>query len=234
MSSVRRALRYSRWLKPTGPSIAGLIGGCLISLSLLANSAHATTLQAFDAIYHLEIDGWPDTNIEHRVSRVGEHWRSEMSARIAIARGNESSRFIEDDDRLSALGYSGSYRMLGRSKDYRFDAEQLTPLTDRQTALIELSRQAQERSCLSDCSISFIDHKGREKTAAWQLIDPVTVVIGDQAIQAPTISLQPMEKPGRNVVISFHPEIPGLILNLGYFKQGQQVNRLSLLSFEQH
>ena len=230
MSSTRRTSLF----KPARPRIAGLIGSCLLSLLALASTAYAGAPQAFDARYHLAVDGWPDADIEHRVSREGGHWLSEMHANVAVAGGNESSRFIEDGDQLRALSYRSNYRMLGVGKDYRLGQQQLAQVPDRQTALIDLARQAQESHCRSDCSVRFIDYKGREETMDWRSIDNVPVAVNGQTVEAPTIKLQNPDKQDRYMVISFHPEIPGLILRLDYFKHDEQVSRMSLSSLEQH
>lgn len=209
-------------------SIARLAITCLLSLLALTGTAYASSPQAFDARYHLAVDGWPDATIKHRVSREGGHWLSEMHSSVAIAGGNESARFIEDGDQLRALSYRSNYSMLGVGKSYQLNRDQLAQKPDRQTALISLSLQVQEDRCENDCTVRFVDYKGRDEILDWRRVDDISVQVDGQMVQAPTIELQDPEKTDRHMVMSFHPEIPGLLLRLDFYKHGEQVSQLSL------
>ena len=53
-------------------------------LLLVAGSALAAEPRPFDARYRLEVAGWPSTTVEHRLSRDGTHWQSDVVAGLVI------------------------------------------------------------------------------------------------------------------------------------------------------
>ena len=90
-----------------------LLVGSKISTSLAATVKPNVRLQPFSASYHLEVKGWPNTNIEHHLTRENGHWQTQMRAAIAVARGNERSRFIVTPEGVQAVHYSSGYSLLG-------------------------------------------------------------------------------------------------------------------------
>mgnify|MGYP007064145181 CR=1 FL=1 len=211
--------------------------GLLTSLVLLAATwvpakAQAGAPQAFDARYHLSVDGWPDATIRHHLYREGDHWLSDMRARVAIAEGQETSRFADDGNRLRSLSYSSGYTLFGMGKRYSLARDELTRLPDRQTALVALAQQVQEGACQSDCRFSYLDHKGETETLVWRRLAAVPIEVDGNSVPAPTIELTEPGKEDRRMIMSFHPRLPGLLLGLSYDKRGERISELSLMALD--
>ncbi|QEM82772.1 hypothetical protein [Halomonas binhaiensis] len=228
MSNVR-ATCPGRLFRRTSLATA-LLAFSLVALPVLAQ---ASALRAFDANYHLSVDGWPDANIHHSLKREGDHWRSSMESSLAIAKGRESSQFSDNGDQLRALGYRSDYRFLRMGKDYSLNRSQLTNRPDRQTALVELSRLAQEQDCQDGCELNYVDHKGRNEDGVWRRVADIPLQVDGKRVQAPTVELRDKDKDDRYMRISFHPQIPGLLLRLDFFKDGDRVSRLRLTRLNQ-
>lgn len=217
-------------------SLRTSLSGILLILALML----ATGVQARDSVaphpfharYRLEISGWPNARVDHRLSRQGAHWQSDMRAAVAAARGNERSRFRIGDEGIRASAYSSGYSLLGVGGNYRLGHDELTPLPDRQAALFELSRRAVQASCDDDqsapCELRYVDHKGREETLHYRVIErgELTLPAGD--FDAVTIESWDPEHPERRLVFSFHPELPGLLLAVDYHRDGKRKSRLTL------
>lgn len=210
----------------------------LLMMALLApDSVRADPLETpprprpFVADYALEISGWPDARVSHRLSRHGDWWESEMRAAIRLASGHERSRFRLGDEGPSASAYSSGYRLLGIGGTYRLGHDELRELPDRQAALFELSRRAANGDCRAapPCRIRFVDHKGREERLDYRPLAPVARRLPDgESIQAPRLEAWEPDKPERRLVFAFHPELPGLLLGVEYRRDGEPTNRLTL------
>lgn len=224
-----RAIWSGRLLRRTSLTTSLLV----FMLAALPVMAQASALRPFDANYHLSVDGWPDATIHHSLKREGDHWRSSMESSLAIAKGQESARFSDNNNQLRALGYRSDYRFLRMGKDYSLSRSQLTERPDRQTALVELSRLALEDDCQSGCELNYVDHKGRNEDGIWRRVADVSIQVDGKPVQAPTVELRDKDKDDRYMRISFHPQIPGLLLRLDFFKDGDRVSRLQLTRLSQ-
>lgn len=203
---------------------------CASELAIAADTLQAP--QPFEANYRLEVRGWPGATITHRLSNEGNHWLSDMSFSIAVARGQEFSRFSLNDDEPHALLYSSSYSVLGVGDSYQLSDKEI-PTLDRQTALFELSRRAGHEDCTQQapCDIEFVDHKGRDEHFQYYVTEPSTISVPAGDFEALNVSLMDAEKPDRVLNISFHPDWPGLILSAVYEKEGRRETRLTLTQF---
>ena len=211
----------------------------LLLLTWLPGAALALTppaaplLQPFSASYHLEVKGWPNASIEHHLTRESGHWQSQMQAAIAVARGNERSRFIVTPEGVQAVNYSSGYSLLGLGGDYRLGSHDLALLPDRQAALIELSRQALSGDCQNAaCQMTYLDHRGREETLEYRLLgtEPLTLPAGN--FDAIKVEAHEPDKPDRRLLFYFHPETPGLLLAVDYHRDGERQSRLTLTSLD--
>ena len=149
----------------------GLLGATLTAalmtnsaVALADDSASLASPQPFEAQYRLEIRGWPSANITHTLTHEGSHWLSDMSFSIAVARGNERSRFYIDDGDTHSLLYNSSYSLFGVGDSYQLNQDDI-PSIDRQAALFDLSRRAGTEGCTESnpCDIDFVDHRGRDE-----------------------------------------------------------------------
>ncbi|MGK0546586.1 hypothetical protein ACSEE7_13890 [Halomonas cupida] len=206
------------------------LGASLLWLLLMPVTAQAATLSAFDARYHLSVDGWPDATVHHRLQPEGEHWLSDMRARVAVAEGQESARFLSQGAQLQAIGYASGYKLLGIGKRYQLNAPQLRQTPDRQTALIQLSRQVQQHGCSPSCELRYLDHKGEQERLIATPMASRRMEVQGRSIDAPRVRLADPDKDDRHMVVTFHPELAGLLLGVTYTKRGEQVSELALTS----
>ncbi|WP_168011844.1 hypothetical protein [Halomonas salinarum] len=210
----------------------------LIITSAMSFSAWATgtpsSPRAFDAIYRLEIEGWPDANINHTLKRRGDAWISEMRAAIAVANGWERSRFTIDENGVNSSDYASGYSLLGIGEDYHMGQGELDRWPDRQAALFQLSQQADQVACrhpqVAPCTLTYTNYKGEEETFLYRRLDTSTLELTVGSFPAVTISLWRGEHPDRDLRLTFTPEVPGLLLAADYFKDGKRTSRLSLRS----
>ncbi|MGQ4879748.1 hypothetical protein ACOJCM_14380 [Billgrantia sp. LNSP4103-1] len=190
-------------------------------------------LQPFTAHYRLEVKGWPNARIEHRLSREGGHWQSRMQAAIAVARGNERSRFIVTPEGVRSVNYASGYSLLGVGGNYRLGSGELADLPDRQAALIELSRRALNGGCGNDaCRLVYQDHRGREETLDYRLLEMATLTLPAGEYEAVSVEVNDPETPERKMLFHFHPRYPGLLLALDYHRDGERTTRLTLTSLQ--
>lgn len=195
----------------------------------------------FTAHYRLEISGWPDATITHRLSHAGngnDVWTSDMQASIKVASGEERGRFELDGDEVHALDYTSAYSLLGIGDDYHLDGEQLKTLPDRQTALFALSQRAPSARCASDqvspCELTYQDHKGREKTMLYRVVehgDMQTPAGTFPGVTVDTWAPDP-DKRDRHLYLIFSRDTPGLLLGSRYVKDGKESSHLSLLDLK--
>lgn len=193
-----------------------------------AESAARVAPLPFNARYRLEVSGWPSTSVEHRLSRDGGSWYSEMSAAIAMARGEESSRFLIEEHGVRSLQYLSGYSLLGLGGDYRLTPDDLATVPDRQAALFDLSRRVLNDGCQDVCSIRYQDHRGREERMEYRILGPESLSLPAGEFEAMAVEVTEPGKPERRMVFRFHPEIPGLILVVDYHRDGERKSRLSL------
>ncbi|KHJ52316.1 hypothetical protein PZ78_02380 [Vreelandella venusta] len=188
--------------------------------------------QPFEAQYRLEIRGWPGATITHTLSNEGLHWLSDMSFSVAVARGQERSRFAVDDDTTRSLLYNSSYSLFGVGDSYQLNEADIHSL-DRQTALFDLSRRVGHEDCTQEapCDISFVDHRGRDEHFQYYLNPPASVSVPAGEFDAKQVTLVDAEKPDRHLVINFHPDWPGLILSAEYQKEGSRQTAITMTRF---
>ncbi|MDR9438895.1 MAG: hypothetical protein RI841_05275 [Halomonas sp.] len=199
----------------------------ILLLLLAAGSALAAQPRPFDARYHVQVDGWPSTTVEHRLSRDGTYWQSDMRATVAVARGHERSRFIADET-IRALHYASGYRLLGIGKNYELEGEALARLPDRQSALFDLSRRAVADDCEATCRLRYLDHRGREERVDYRRLDRGILDLPAGRFEAVRVEVTEPDDPDRRMVFSFHPGVPGLLLAMEYHRNGEQRSHLTL------
>jgi len=211
----------------------GVVALALISLSALASPADPVP---FRATYHLSVEGWPDAQIDHRLSRHGELWQSEMQATISIAEGEERSRFRVDSKGIDARAYVSGYSLLGFGERYRLTEDDLAALPDRQTALFALSRRAPDARCTqtedenetAPCTLRYLDYEGEQKTLRYRVVMHGETRLPIGTFPSVTVDSWDPEKPDRRLVFTFHRDIPGLLLGVEYRRDGERRSRLTL------
>lgn len=201
----------------------------LLLVFLLPGGAgvHAAEPRPFDARYHLEVDGWPNATIEHRLSRDGSQWLSDMRADITLAQGRERSRFLAGET-VRSLHYASGYSLLGVGKRYTLDQNALARLPDRQAALFELSRRATARQCAAPCRLRYLDHRGRETLVEYRLLPRTALSLPAGEFEAVRVEVIEPDEPDRRLRFSFHPGVPGLLLAMEYHRDGERRSRLAL------
>lgn len=209
------------------PSLPRRCTALLLLLLLAAGSALAVEPRPFDARYRLEVKGWPNATIEHRLSHDGTEWLSEMSADIAVARGSERSRFLAGRA-IRSLHYASGYTLMGFGKEYELDREALDGLPDRQAALFELSRRASVADCAVPCRLRYLDHRGREKEIEYRVLTRTDLSLPAGEFAAVRVEVTEPDEPDRRMIFSFHPELPGLLLAMEYQRDGERRSRLAL------
>ncbi len=210
----------------------------LAALSLLPalgpGSAQADdpALTPFNASYRLEVKGWPNATIDHRLSRESGHWQSRMEAAIAVARGNEHSRFIVTPDGVRSVNYGSGYSLLGVRGSYRLGSDELGDRLDRQAALVELSRRAANGGCEATCRLVYQDHRGREESVEYRIVERAPLMLPAGRFDAVKVEVLDPETPDRQLLFHFHPEVPGLLLAAEYHREGERRSRLTLRALE--
>ncbi|MFQ3788008.1 hypothetical protein [Halomonas sp. A29] len=190
-------------------------------------------LQPFSASYRLEVKGWPNATIDHQLTRESGHWQSRMRAAIAVARGNERSRFIVTPEGVHSVNYASGYSLLGVGGNYRLDGSELASLPDRQAALVELSRRALKGDCENaSCRLVYQDHRGREETLDYRLLGMETLNLPAGEFEAIKVEVNDPETPERKMLFHFHPQYPGLLLAVDYRRNGERKSRLTLTALE--
>ncbi|QOR39823.1 hypothetical protein HNO52_15835 [Billgrantia diversa] len=188
-------------------------------------------MQPFSASYRLEVKGWPNATIEHRLTRESGHWQSRMQAAISVARGNERSRFIVTPEGVRSVNYSSAYSLLGVGDNYRLGGNELASLPDRQAALVELSRRALNGGCENDaCRLVYQDHRGREEVLDYRLLGVETLSLPAGEFEAVRVEVNDPETPEKTMLFHFHPRYPGLLLAVDYRRDGERRSRLTLTS----
>ncbi|MHB0775816.1 hypothetical protein [Halomonas sp. WWR20] len=217
-------------------SRVGFLLVLLISPLLAVQSAKAALPTPFTATYHLAIDGWPDVDVVHRLSQTGGMWQSDMRASARIASGEESSRFRLVDGRSVPVSFSSGYSLLGYGKQYQLSAEDLTALPDRQTALFTLSRQAPEANCrqtqTAPCEIAYLAPKGSRESLRYQVTARGETKTPAGTYPSVTLEAWDPEKPARKLLFTFHSELPGLLLDVEYRRDGERQSRMELTSLQ--
>lgn len=191
--------------------------------------------KGFDANYHLSVSGWPDADISHRLTQVGtDSWRASMKARIAMARGEETGRFRFNGNGLRSYDYDSNYHLLGINRDYSLDSGELGQIPDRQSALIELALNAASNTCQQDCPVHYRDHRGRDKTLLYRRLPDAPMQVAGLSTQALRLELTEADEPEKRIVMALHPEAPGLLLEMEYFRDDKRKSRLSLTSVNRY
>tara|TARA_B100000700_G_scaffold127960_1_gene143250 strand:- start:10454 stop:11176 length:723 start_codon:yes stop_codon:yes gene_type:complete len=192
----------------------------------------AASPRAFEATYRLAIDGWPDADIDHSLKRQGGAWVSEMRASVTVANGWERGRFTLGDQGVTSSEYAGGYSLLGIGEDYHMGQSELAAWPDRQAALFELSRQADQVSCwhpqVAPCTMTYTNYKGETKRYHYRRLETTTLDLPVGNFRAVTIALWRGEHPDRDLRLTFSPEVPGLLLAAEYFKNGERTSQLRL------
>ncbi|EWH02841.1 hypothetical protein [Halomonas sp. BC04] len=190
--------------------------------------------QPFEARYRLEVSGWPNASIEHRLSRESHHWHSQMNASIAVARGNERSRFFLTPDGVRSVNYASGYSLLGIGGDYRLGSDELSELPDRQAALFDLSLSVLNGGCQekNGCRLVYQDHRGREEIIDYRVLARETLRLPAGEFEAIKVEVLDPETPDRQMTFHFHPELPGLLLAVDYRRDGKRRSRLALTSLD--
>ncbi|MEQ6890019.1 hypothetical protein ABE957_15185 [Halomonas sp. CS7] len=200
-------------------------------LLLASGAVIAAEPRPFDARYHLEVDGWPNATIEHRLSRDGTQWLSDMRTDITLAQGRERSRFLAGEA-VRSLHYASGYSLLGVGKRYALDHQALARLPDRQAALFELSRRATAAECAAPCRLRYLDHRGRETLVEYRLLPPIELSLPAGDFEAVRVEVIEPDEPDRRLRFSFHPGVPGLLLAMEYHRDGERRSRLSLTALD--
>ncbi|XKH59668.1 hypothetical protein LG290_13475 [Halomonas sediminis] len=238
VSASRLASRLFRipahaWVAVAFFSLLSGVGAGTLQAAIHTQQTPLAEPKPFEAQYRFEMRGWPSATITHQLSQEVNHWLSDMSFSVTVARGAERSRFIVNEDSVHSLVYNSSYALFGIGDTYQLEEAEMF-LPDRQAALFELSRQAGNAGCVvtSPCEINYLDHRGREEQFAYYLVQrgPISLPAGE--FDALTVALVDAEKPDRQLQLSFHPGFPGLVLSADYRREGRRETKLSLTHFQ--
>jgi hypothetical protein len=215
-----------------------LAGGLMASLTAVTPAQAASIddeapvlrpLKAFDAEYRLKVKDWPGATLTHRISHEGRHWLSEMRFSIAVASGQERSRFSADDEATHSLHYYSGYSLFGVGDSYELADADIDTL-DRQTALVDLARRAGRENCTESapCDIHFVDHRGRDENFEYYAAGTRQIKVPAGTFEALTVVLLDAEKTDRETRISYQPDYPGLIVDASYWKNGKRETHITL------
>lgn len=197
-----------------------------------ASSLAVAAPTPFTAQYQLDISGWPDATITHQLSNQGDVWKSDMRTSIKIASGEEWGRFRLDGDDVQALEYASSYSLVGIGDDYHLDQAQLSELPDRQTAIFDLSRKAPSARCanpqVSPCKLVYLSHKGEEKTLLYRVTEKGDITTPAGTFPGVTVDTWDPEKRKRHLFMTFHQQIPDLLLKMRYVRDDEERSHLVL------
>ena len=213
---------------------------CLLLVWALASVAFADSAsdlrpRAFEASYHLSVSGWPNADISHRLTQLGEDdWRVSMRARIAIAHGQETGRFRFNDEGLRSLEYDSSYRLAGIRRSYALNSTKLGQIPDRQSAIVALAMTAAGSDCQQACPVHYRDHRGRNQALNYRLLPEAPMQVAGQTVQPLRLELTEPDEPEKRMIMALHPELPGLLLEVDYYRDGKRKSRLSLTSLTLH
>ncbi|MFD2191891.1 hypothetical protein [Pistricoccus aurantiacus] len=197
------------------------------------------TVTPFSATYRLHIDGWPSAHIHHRLSHQpdSDSWQSEMRAAISIAKGWEKSRFLVSPQNVTSLDYTSGYSLFGMGDNYQQNAASLDGLPDRQAALFDWTRQVRDVRCghaqMPPCVLHYANHKGEEETFLYRIDERGELTTPAGKFPAITITAWEPDEPDRYYRLSFHRDVPGLLLALDYYRDDKRksylrVDRLAL------
>ncbi|MDR5899895.1 hypothetical protein QC823_12945 [Halomonas vilamensis] len=221
---------------------------CALWLTLVASVAGANNtdtaapgeLQPFEAEYRLEVRGWPSATITHRLVDEGHHWLSDMRFSVAVARGHESSRFTLIEDQAHSLMYESGYSLLGIGDRHHLGEADISSL-DRQTTIIDLARRAESETCTQNapCEVTFVDHRGRDEFFQYYSLpqgseNQARIDVPAGTFDAHSVVLFDVEKPDRQIRISYHADYPGLILQAIYQKDGKRDTQITLTHLSAH
>lgn len=213
--------------------LSGLAGSLASTPALAAPTDDAAPalrpLKAFDARYKLKVDGWPGATLTHRMSHEGRHWLSNMQFSIAVASGQERSRFSADADATHSLHYYSGYSLFGVGDSYELADADIDTL-DRQTALVDLARRAGRENCTESapCELHFVDHRGRDENFNYYTAGTQQITVPAGTFEALTVVLLDAEKTDRETRISYQPDYPGLIVDASYWKNGKRETHITL------
>lgn len=198
-------------------------------LTCLALPAMAGTVpRPFDARYHLEVEGWPDAEIRHRLVREAGHWQSEMRADLPGASGREWGRFRLEGERIRALHYAAGYSLLGIHRAFSLDHRELGRLPDRQSALVMLARQAVDADCRRDCRLRYRDHRGREEELRYRILTRGLRQSPLGRFEVVRLTLSEPGEDDRRLILDLDARRPGLLLAMEYHREGRRKSRLTL------
>ena len=211
-----------------------LLPTLLLLLMLPAGSGLAadTSPRPFEAHYHLAVDGWPDADIQHRLTATASGWESEMSARLPGISGHETGRFRVGQGALQSYYYASGYSLLGIQKTYRLDHEALADRPDRQSALFALSRRAIDRPCETACRVEYLDHRGRQESVDYRVLGRRSLTLPAGEFEALRVEVTEPDDDDSRLVFDFLPRLPGLLLSMTYYSDGKRKSQLELTRLE--
>lgn len=213
---------------PVAALALGLLTG-LANSALADDDTALRPVKTFDARYRLKVNGWPGATLRHTLSHEGRHWKSAMRFSIAIAQGQERSRFLADDQTTDSLHYYSGYSLFGVGDSYELADADIRTL-DRQTALVDLARRAGRDDCTQSdpCDLTFVDHKGRDENFRYYADSNTTVDATAGTFETIPVVLLDPEKPDREVHINYHADYPGLIVDASYWKDDKRDTHITL------
>lgn len=211
-----------------------LLALSLLTLPLVPQALAAPAVKPFEARYHLSLEGWPNADLTHRLEPDEEGFRATLHASVKIATGYEFARFrLDERGEAAPWHFYSRYRLFGFGDEYRLERERLEALPDRQSALFNLSLRAFDAPACrghqaAPCQLDYQDHRGRERTLVWRVIDDPTMPVPEGRFQTRHVEARLEDRPKRRLHFYFSPDTPGLLVQLDYFQDQTLAGRLQL------
>lgn len=204
----------------------------LASSPLVANNASQEPKDStsFSAVYRLKGTALPRAKVVHELSRNEDRVESDMrGSTLALASGSERSHFLHQGKVLTGLFYTSSYGVPGYRKNYQLSLMDLDGKPDRQMMLYQLSLDAISGHCTVElsCQLEYVDHRGRNKSIKYHQHEHPEPIRPD-LVRYPVSLMVTEEGRSTPLLMSFHPEHPGLILEAEMWRDDDSPYRLVL------
>ncbi|MGJ8525153.1 hypothetical protein LMG33818_000861 [Halomonadaceae bacterium LMG 33818] len=195
------------------------------------------TLYPFNAEYQLKADGWPTAIVDQTLNTLPDgEWKTQMHGSVHFATGLEYSQFRQASSGLVPDLFYSTYHVFGFGKTFRFDPQQVGPLPDRQTALLDIALNTQHSSCTSTtepaCTITYIDHKKKPQIVHYRILGKERLQTAMGAWPSVHIEVTMPQHKARRFEFYSDPRYPGLMVKVDYYRNDKLDSVMTLTSFK--